>query len=147
MSTELHEASHAAAAVLMHRAIEFVEVHPGHALVGEEVGRAYVPVGGSIEANQVPLCLIGYLSEAEPGWPPPWPACLDEPREALGTVLTLLGADQERYEKSVELTRQLLAQPDFIRLRNAIARALSHVPRLEAEDLEALRAIHLPKED
>lgn len=149
MSTEVHEASHAALAVLMHRAVEFVEVHPGHSLVGEEVGRARVPVGGSIEPSQVPLCLIGYLSEGEPGWPPPWPDCLDEPREALGTVLTLLGADQERYEKSIELTRKLLVEPDFVRLRDSFARALSRVPRLEAEDIEALCAIHLPdtKED
>lgn len=146
MSTAIHEASHAAAAVLMDRAVEFVEVHPGLALAGEELGRARVPLGVSIEANRVPLCLIGYMSEGEPGWPPPWPACLEEPREALGVVLRALGADQDRYEKSIQVTRQLLREPDFIRLRDAFARALSRVPRLEAEDIATLAAIHLEQQ-
>jgi hypothetical protein len=45
------------------------------------------------------------------------------------------------------LTRDMLAEPDFIRLRDAIARALAAVPRLEAKDIEALAAIYLPEEE
>ena len=40
----------------------------------------------------------------------------------------------------------MLANQDFIRLRDAVARALSAVPRLEAEDLAALASIY-PTQD
>ena len=36
----------------------------------------------------------------------------------------------------------MLADHDFIRLRDAIARALAVVPRLEAEDLQAVAALY-----
>jgi hypothetical protein len=49
------------------------------------------------------------------------------------------------YRDLVDITRDLLADPDFLRLRNAIARALHYVPRLEREDVEALARIHLPE--
>ena len=49
------------------------------------------------------------------------------------------------YEQLVELTYKLLANEHFIRLRKAFARALAVVPRLEAEDIDALcRAIGFP---
>ncbi len=36
----------------------------------------------------------------------------------------------------------MLADPDFIRIRDSIARALATVPRLEREDVEALCQVH-----
>ena len=44
----------------------------------------------------------------------------------------------EIYADLVQASRELLADPDFIRLRDAIARALAVVPRLERDDVEAL---------
>jgi hypothetical protein len=49
---------------------------------------------------------------------------------------------EEQYEQFVELTRKLLANEHFLRLRDSVARALSAVPRLEREDVEALCRVH-----
>ncbi len=46
------------------------------------------------------------------------------------------------YKEVVGLVRDVLADEDFRRLRDAIARALSAAPRLEREDLTALAAIY-----
>jgi hypothetical protein len=43
-----------------------------------------------------------------------------------------------------ELVRDMLTDTEFTPLRDAIERALTAVPRPEAEDIEALAAIHLP---
>lgn len=142
MSAAVHEASHAAAAIMLGRHVESVECDVGHALVGERVGLARCPIGDRIEPSQVPLCIIGYLSEAEPGWPPPWPEALEEPREALGRVLMALGATEAAYAQSVALARDMLADENFKRLRDGVARALVAVPRLEHEDIEELARIH-----
>ena len=147
VSTAVHEASHAAAAIMLGRHIDHVLVEPGHTWPGEQTGHAGVRIGDRVELSQVPICLIGYLSVGRPGWPPPFEAALDERLEALGTVLLRLGVTEEAYEELVALTRELLADRDFTRLRNAIARALSRVPRLEAEDVEALAAIHPPDKE
>ena len=138
----LHEASHAACAIALSRQVVHVEREQWHVLPGEQLGHCLAPIGERLELSQVPLCLIGYLSEGRPGWPSPWPDCLDEPLEGLGRVLTVLGVDEEDYAALVALTRDILADPDFRRLRDAIARALAAVPRLEREDIEALAAIY-----
>ena len=89
------------------------------------------------------IALVGYWSTGTPGWPPTWEDAMDEEPEDLGLVMLHLGVNEERYAQFVEVTRKLMADPLFIRLRNAIARALTHVPVLERQDLEALAAIHL----
>lgn len=147
MSAEVHEASHVAAAVMLGRHVESVECDVGHALVGERVGLARCPIGDRIEASQVVLCVIGYLSEAEPGWPPSYADAFGEEREALGRVLMFIGAREDTYAECVKLARDMLADPEFIRLRDALARALHHVPRLEAEDIESLAAIYTHPEE
>jgi hypothetical protein len=93
----------------------------------------------------VPIAVIGYMADGRPGWPPSWPEALQEPLEALGKVLLLLGATEEIYGQLVELASDMLVDPDFLRLRDSIARALAAVPHLEAEDIEALARIHLPE--
>jgi hypothetical protein len=59
-------------------------------------------------------------------------------------LLTDLRAEQ--YADAVQAAHEMLGDPTFIRLRDAIARALSAVPRLEAEDIETLARIHRQKE-
>lgn len=137
-----HEAAHVAAAVFHRRAVEWVEWLPGGALAGETMGRCQVPVRGIVEPSQVVIALVGYLSVDASRWPPPWPDALDEPREGLGTVLTVLGVDEEQYRGFIELTRELLESEHFRRLRDGIARALARVPRLENQDIEALCKAH-----
>jgi hypothetical protein len=146
MSTAIHEASHAACAIMTGRYVAHVLLEVGHVRGGEQLGHCRVPIADRIELSQLPLALIGYMSQGTPGWPPSFEDALDEELEALGIVLLRLGVDEETYEEIVEMTRRMLADADFIRLRDAIARALSSVPRLEREDMEALAAIHLPKE-
>jgi hypothetical protein len=142
--TEIHEASHCAAALMLNRRVDWIWRTAGIELAGDVVGKCRAPVGGRIEASQVPICLVGYLSEDAPDWPPDWPDCLSEKREALGVVLTELGVSEGIYADLVELARDMLADADFIRLRDAIARALRQVPHLEGEDVEALAHIYLP---
>ena len=144
MSTEVHEAGHVACAILLGRRVDYTWRETGHALVGEELGHARIPIDKR-EISQVAICLVGYLTTAEAGWPPDYEQARDEMRERLGLVVRRLGLSRDVYEQLVELTRDVLVDPDFIRLRDAIARALTVVPRLECEDIEALcRATHIP---
>ena len=143
--TATHEASHAAAAITLGREVEWVWRTDGLAFAGETVGQCRAPVAERVEASQIVICVIGYLSEGEDGWPPPWPEALEEPREALGRVLTLLGATEEIYTECVGIARAMLADPQVLRLRNALARALYRVPRLEREDIQAIAAIYKPE--
>jgi hypothetical protein len=78
------------------------------------------------------------------GWPPPYERACEERREALATVIRVLHIDEPTYEEIVEVTRDLLRDPDFVRVRDVIARALRAVPRLEREDIEALCLIAGP---
>jgi hypothetical protein len=146
MSTSIHEASRAAAAIMLGRPVEYVWRETGHALVGDEVGQCRAPIPDEVQCRELVVSLIGYLSEHESNWPPPYERAREERREALATVIRVLHIDERVYEELVELTHAMLSDPDFIRLRDAIARALSRVPRLEREDIEALAAIHLPEE-
>ena len=144
-STAIHEASHCAAAWLLNRDVAYTWIEPGIVLPGETAGHARIPIREEVEPSQVVVCLAGYLSENRAGWPPSYEDALDERREALGLALLDLGATEEQYEQLIELTRDLLDDEDFIRLRDAIARALSIAKRLEREDIEALcRATHIP---
>jgi hypothetical protein len=117
----------------------------GHALVGDEVGRCRAPITDEVQCREVVVSLIGYLSENKPGWPPTYAEACEERLEALATVMRVLHIDERVYEELLEVTREMLRDPDFIRLRDAIARALTAVPRLERSDIEALcRATHTP---
>ena len=62
-------------------------------------------------------------------------------------MLTLLDATEEVYADCIEIAREMLADPEVLRLRNALARALHRVPRLEREDIEALAAIYKPEQE
>jgi hypothetical protein len=50
----------------------------------------------------------------------------------LGKLIHLLHITPEQYEKFITITRGILADPYFIRLRDAIERALHAVPRLDS---------------
>ena len=71
------------------------------------------------------IALAGYLSDETPGWPPPYAKACEEQLESLGTVIRVLDIDAEQYAQLVELTRKLLANEHFVRLRDSIARALT----------------------
>jgi hypothetical protein len=137
-----HEASHAAAAIALGRDVAYIERDTGATRVGERLGHARIPVDGPIEPSQLVVCLAGYMGDGGEGWPPPWPDALDEPRERLGIVIRRLSLTEADYNEVVGLVRDVLADEDFRRLRDAIARALSAAPRLEREDLAALAAIY-----
>jgi hypothetical protein len=142
--TRIHEASHVAMALWLGQRVEWVRVDGDIRFPGEVAGEARIPIGSEVEPSRVAICLAGYLSTGEPGWPPSWPEALCEKREALNVVLKLLHADQEQYGRSVALTRDVLANSDFLRLRDAVARALRRVPHLTGADVEAICRPYLP---
>jgi len=72
---------------------------------------------------------------------------VDENREHLAIILRHLGANAETYDELVQVARDLLADPEFIRLRDAIARALRGCPELQAADIEALARIYKPDQE
>jgi hypothetical protein len=143
----VHESNHAVAGYWHGRDVDHVWRAVGTMQAGETVGHADIPFDNNgIDAIQVVIALVGYLGTDERDWPPPWPEALDEPLEALGLVLRHLDADEEQYTRMVQYCRELLEDPDFIRLRDSIARALSRVPRLERETIEKLAEIHFNHE-
>ena len=138
MSTELHEAAHAATALWFRRPVAYVWRSSGHSWPGETIGHCRAPVGERIDITQVPIALAGYWADGEEGWPPDFEQAKQEELEALGLVLELLGLDEEQYNRVVALCAEVFGNPDFLRLRDAIARALARAPRLEDGDIEAL---------
>ena len=140
MSTAVHEASHAAACLFLERPVEFVYVSPGFGWPGEEVGRCRAPIPRreGVQARDLGVALVGYMAEDDPDWPPPYERAMIEDREALATLIRVLDVNPEQYEEVVLVTRNLLADPYFRRLRDVIARALCACPRLESDDLAAL---------
>jgi hypothetical protein len=96
-----------------------------------------------VEPSQLVIALIGYMSTDTQNWPPAFEEACTEELEGLWMVMLRLNADEERYRKTVEFTRELLEDEHFIRLRDAIARALNRVPRLERETIERLAAIYI----
>jgi hypothetical protein len=143
-TTEAHEGAHAAACLWLGRPIEYVSRTPGLGFPGEELGRceAPIPEGELIQARDVGVALIGYMAQDRDDWPPPYAAACTEEREALGLLIDLLDIDERQYEELVARTRRLLDDPDFSALQRAIARALSVVPTLTAEDVYAIAQAH-----
>ena len=121
-------------------------VATGSVLDGEVSGFAMIPIRGKVEPTQLPIILVGYWSTRTPGWPPSYEDALTEEREGLGQVLCLLDATEEKYNRILQYTEKLLHDPDFIRLRDAIARALNRVPRIEGETVERLAEIYVTPE-
>jgi hypothetical protein len=141
-STCIHEASHCAAAWLLNRDVAYAWRETGSVLPGETAGHARLPIE-RLDGTQVVVALIGYWSTNTPDWPPPFDEALEEPLEGLGQILRRLDATPEKYNATVEFTRELLEDPDFIRLRDAIARALSRVPRIESATIERSAEIYI----
>ena len=147
---ELHEAAHAAAAIVLGRRVESVEMTVGHTERDEQMGAAIVPLPEETPLSQLPIVLVGYWSEAGiRGWPPPFEKARTEDLESLDLILLHLGLDEESYDAVVAYTRDtLLTDSDYLKLRDAIHRALRVVPRLEERDLDALcRATGVPIPD
>ena len=148
MSVERHEATHAAMAIWLRRPIEYLERYPDHFLPGETMGHCRAPIEGAVEASQVAIALAGYMGEEAPDWPPDFEQARHERLEGLGRLIEILGFDHEQYEAIVAVTHRILDDPDFIRLRDAIERALRHVPRLDAQavrDLTEAAGIPVPE--
>ena len=141
-STAIHEASHCAAAWLLNRDVEHAWIAPGIVLPGETLGHARIPIKDKVEPSQLVICLIGYMSTDTPNWPPAFEDACTEELEGLWIVMLRLGATKQKYDATVQFTRELLEDEHFIRLRDAIARALARVPRLERETIERLAEIH-----
>ena len=136
--TALHEASHAAAAIFHGQWVDHAWRNVGHSFPGDMIGHARVPTNGEIGPERLVIALAGYMSTDTPDWPPSYEDARTERLEALGTTIRVLEVTEDQYAQFVELTRDLLANEHFIRLRDSIARALTVVPRLEREDIAAL---------
>jgi hypothetical protein len=125
-------------AVWLRRPVSFVWRETGFALPGETVGHMRAPIPDRVEADQLLIALCGYMAEDTPGWPSPYAEARTERLEALGKVIEILGIDEAGYDRIVELTQEILDDRDFIRLRDAIARALAVCPRLDSQAVNEL---------
>ena len=136
----LHEASHAAMTLWVRRPVAHIWIDTGFTEPGETAGFCMSPIPGDIEVDQLMIAVVGYMSTGKPDWPPSYAQAQEERLEGLDKILTITGIDQDGYERAVELVRQILADPNFRRLRDVIARALYSVPTLDAPAVEALCA-------
>ena len=143
LSTEAHEANHAAMALWIGRTVNYVERASGHAWAGEDLGFCHCPIGGRLDPSQIAICIAGRMGQ--PDWPPEYAKAREEPLEGLGMVIGRLSLSEEAYDGIVGVVREIMDDPDFQALRDAIARALVVVPRLEAEDIARLAgALNVP---
>ena len=143
----MHESAHVAMAVVFSRPVEWAAINRGGHLPGEVKGEARVPVRDRVEGSQLAIALSGYLVDERPGWPPAFEDAVDEPLEALSSVLTALRCTRTQYEQAAALTKAIVATQTFQTLMAAVARMLAVVPRIEHEDIAKLRAIYLPEEE
>jgi hypothetical protein len=142
-STAVHEASHVTAATLLGRRVDHTWVAVGSVLPGETAGHASIPIDNEIEPSQLVIALIGYMSTNAPNSPPSFADACVERLEGLWMIMLSLNATEEKYNKTVEFTRELLTDPNFVALRDSVARALSRVPRIERETIEKLAEIYV----
>jgi hypothetical protein len=141
----VHEASHAAVALALGRKVAHIEREVGWVDPGEQAGHARVPIGDRFEASQVPICLAGYASTGRADWPPDYEQAQEEDLEGLSLVLKALRVTPEIYNEMVELTRDVLADPRVIELRDALARALDAVPTLYESEINEIAAAIIPE--
>jgi hypothetical protein len=138
MSVRIHEASHAAVARALGERVEYVELIPGHCLADEPAGFALISIDEGVEPSRLCTAVAGYLSTGRSGWPPSYERATVEPLEGLRAIIELTGMGREQYAALVDFAGHLLADPDVCRFRDALARALARVPRLEEQDIEAI---------
>ena len=136
----LHEASHAAAALLLGRRIEHIEVKRERVPVGGTMGECRVPIGAAgLDVSQLPVALSARMLERK-DWPPPYEDARSERLEALNYLVGGLGLDAPNYDRLVGLARRVVSSPTFLLLRRAIADALiaKESGRLESDDIHEL---------
>jgi hypothetical protein len=144
VTVAVHEGAHVAVAVALGRKVDYVGRQGGNLWHDEELGAAGIPLrGGRFEESDLIVRLAGYAAERRwQGWPPDYAKARYEDLEDLDVIIRDLDLTRERYERLVERTEDLLNHPDVSRLAEAIARALTRVPRLEREDIDALAHAH-----
>jgi hypothetical protein len=141
----VHEASHAAVALALGRRVAHIEREIGYVAPGEQGGHARVPLGNRIEATQIPIQLAGYLSGGRADWPPDYEQAQEEDLEGLSLTMKALRVGPQDYTALVELTRDVLADPHVIELRDALARALDAVPTLYEPEINEIAAAIIPE--
>ncbi len=136
--TARHEAGHAAAALMLGRKVEEIEVTVGG--LDTFYGRTRMEVADDFE--DVVIRLVGYLAEgvAPVAWPPDYEDALDEEREGLGPLLRTLGVPREAYRALCDAALRLAADTEFRRRVSVLASALGACPVLSGEQVAGLLA-------
>ena len=132
-----HEAAHAAAAIWFGgRPVRCVRVdHPSPGVAGKMTTSHERDLG----PEDLIVNLVGWMADEHPGtWPPIWPVAEDE-IECVGALVRFLDLDEDAYREIVGLAEALLANADFRRFMDLIARALAACPVLDGEAVEILR--------
>jgi hypothetical protein len=144
VTVAVHESAHVAVALALGRKVDYVRRQGGNLWHDEELGAAGIPLdGGRFQASDLIVRLAGYAAERRwANWPPDYAKACREDLEDLDIIIDALDLTAEQYGQLVQRTEDLLNDPDVSRLQAAIARALTRVPRLEREDIEALRQAH-----
>ena len=138
MSTEAHEAAHAAAAIwLGGRSVRCVRVDWPDVGVP---GKMSAERKRDLRPEDLIINLVGSMADDDcPGpWPPRWPVDTAEV-DGVGAVVQQLGIDEAEYDDLVAAAAKLLADPAFRRLQGLVERALHLAPVIDGESVEILR--------
>jgi hypothetical protein len=111
----LHEAAHAAAALLLGRRVDYVMVETAEVEPGDAMGECRVPIeDGEVCPSQLVIALIPYLLEWRPGWPPSYAVARAERLEAIGRIIAALDLHPVNYQKCVDLARAVVRDRPFL---------------------------------
>lgn len=141
MSVAEHEAGHAACALLLGIPIDGIEMRPEQGVRG----RARIEMRPeTVTLNHIAAVLAGPLCSNEDGmsgcdtWPPPFPIPQTERSsdlKKLGALCRFLRVNEAAYNRTIRLTEELIATPEFQQLHRLVSTMLHVMDEIDGESL------------
>lgn len=141
-----HESGHAAAALVLGRDIDRIEITDR----GGQVHLSPYETTPEHDREDLLILLSGALCEGRPCWPPSWIELtldVEADQDVSSDVAWLrkridrLGLDETDWDRIVLEARQLIARSDFNRIELALKTALAHAPVLDTETVRRITRI------
>ena len=144
--TSRHEGAHAAASILLgHLPRRVTADRPTEGYYGQ-LELAWGPDGVTPEGARLAALVVLCGPMVEQGgcgseeWPPRWPLCVSDDGDAgqVGACVKYLKLDWHGWQELIKEAEALVAEPEFVRLVDLIARALELRDELDRADLRWL---------